>query len=106
MGQRSGVVTAAAGVSTVAWVRSLAQKLLHVMGVAENCMILDKSRYSHPLGILFILFFFRATPAVCRGSKARGRIGAAAAGPHHSSQQCPILTTEQGQGLNPNPHGH
>ena len=32
---------------------------------------------------LFILFF-RADPAACGGSQARSRIGAAAAGPHHS----------------------
>ena len=33
---------------------------------------------------LYILFFFRAVPAACGSSQARGQIGAAAASLHHS----------------------
>ena len=40
--------------------------------------------------ILFIFWLFRATPMAYGGSQARGRMGAEAAGPHHSSQQCQI----------------
>ena len=47
-------------------------------------------------GFYFILFFFlfclfKATPMAYGGSQARGPIGAAAAGLHHSSQQRQIL---------------
>ena len=62
---------------------------------------------------------FRATPSAYGGSQARGPIGTTAASlaigtatrdPSrvcdlpHSSGQCWILTTERGQGLNPQPH--
>ena len=65
-------------------------------------------------------FFFAiswATPAAYGGSQARGLIGAVAAGLHQSHsnagsephlQPTPQLTataTEQGQGLNSQPHG-
>ena len=33
---------------------------------------------------MYFFFFLRATPAAYRGSQARGRTGAAAAGLHHS----------------------
>ena len=44
----------------------------------------------------FFFFFFRSAPAPCGSSQARGRLGAAAAGLHHShsyhsSWQCQIL---------------
>ena len=75
------------------------------------------------LFIIYCLFaFFSATPAAYGGSQARGLIGAEAAGLHHSYsntgsklslQPTPQLMamldpspTEQGQGLNPPPHGH
>ena len=69
---------------------------------------------------LFLLF--RATPVAYGGSQARGPIGAAAAGLHHSRSNAgselglrptPQLMatpdpqpTEQGQGLNLHPHGY
>ena len=74
--------------------------------------------------IIIIIVFFAiswAAPTAYGGSEARGRIGAVAAGLHHShnnwgSQPClqptPQLTatldpwpTEQGQGWNLQPHG-
>ena len=69
----------------------------------------------------FFFFFglFRAAPMAHRGPQTRGRIGAVAAGQSHSSTRSelclrptPQLTAtpdpwpaEQGQGLNPQPHG-
>ena len=73
---------------------------------------------------IFILFYFillfRAAPAAYGSSQARGQIGATAAGLHHSHSSLgsePRLQptpqpramldpqpTEQGQGLNPQPH--
>ena len=63
-----------------------------------------------------------ATPAAYRGSQARGRIGAAAAGLHHSYKnagsephQGPTLKlvakpdpypSKRGQGSNTHPHGY
>ena len=38
-----------------------------------------------------LFFFLRATSTAYGGSQARGRMGAVAAGLHHSSQQCWIL---------------
>ena len=74
--------------------------------------------------LVFIYLFFafsRATPAAYGGSQAQGRIGATAAGLHHSHskagsktslQPTPQLTampdphpTEQGQGSNLKPYG-
>ena len=66
----------------------------------------------------FFFLLFRATAETCGSSQARGLIGATVArlhlrhsnarlelGLHHSSWQCWILNpTEQGQGLNPQPH--
>ena len=68
------------------------------------------------------LFLFKAAPMSYGSSQARGRIGAAVAGPHHShrnmgsephlqtTSQLPATqnpqATEQGQGLNPHPHGY
>ena len=66
----------------------------------------------------FCFLLFRATPAACGSSQARGWIGTAAAGLHHShsnagseaclwhhsSQQWWI--PERGQGSNPRPHGY
>ena len=70
------------------------------------------------LSSIYTTFFFRAAPAGQEGSQARGRIGATAAGLHHShsnrgSKQhlrpAPERTdpqpTEQAQGSNPRPHG-
>ena len=70
-------------------------------------------------GFFFFFFgFFRASPETYGSSQARGQIGAAAAGPHHSKptlrlRPTPQITamldpsaTEQGQGLNPHPHGY
>ena len=72
-------------------------------------------------GIFFFFFFLcRAIPKAYGSSQARGRIGATAAGLHHSNsgfEPClrptPQLTgmpdpqpTEQGQGLNPHPCIH
>ena len=70
---------------------------------------------------IFVFCLFRAIPKAHGGSQARGQIGAVAAGLHHSHsnarsephlQPTPQLTatpeplpTEQGQGLNPGPHG-
>ena len=67
-------------------------------------------------------FLFRAASAAYGSSQARGQIGAAAAGLHHSHSNAeseshlrstPQLTvtpdpqpTEWGQGLNPSPHGY
>ena len=71
----------------------------------------------HPPRILFVcvcLFVFSmAAPETYGGSQARGPIGAVAAGLHQSHSNAgpkptPQLTatpTEQGQGLNPQPHG-
>ena len=66
--------------------------------------------------------FFGATPVAYGGSQARGRVGAAAAGLHHShsntgSEPClqsmlqlvaspDPYPTERDQGLNPHPHGY
>ena len=77
--------------------------------------------YSFIYFILFILCF-RASPTAYGSSQARGRIRAVAAGLHHSHSNTeskpglrapPQLTaildsrpTEQGQGLNPHPHGY
>ena len=74
------------------------------------------------LFLLLLLFaFFRATPAAHGDSQAGGLIGATSAGLHHSQSNAgsetplqpspqPTATpnlqpTEQGQGLNPLPHG-
>ena len=68
----------------------------------------------------FFLFSFTAAPVTYGSSQTRGQIGAAAVSLHHSHHQnwavsatIPQLAavldpwpTEQGQGLNPNPHGH
>ena len=88
--------------------------------------IADKSFFqvTQPLGLLFYFIYFclfRATPAAYGGSQARGPVGAAAAGLHHSHsnsgsnpslQHTPQLMampylepTERGQGSNPQPHG-
>ena len=40
---------------------------------------------------IYLFIFSRAAPTACGGSQARGQIGAAAAGLHHSSQQRRIL---------------
>ena len=60
------------------------------------------------MAILFLYFcLFRAAPAACGSSQARGQIRAAASGLHHSySKATPQPTATQGQGLNPNPHGY
>ena len=71
------------------------------------------------MGMVQPLFFFRAEPTAYGSSQARGHIGAAAAGLHHShsstgpSRPTPQLTatpdpqpTEQGQGSSPHPHGY
>ena len=49
---------------------------------------------------------FRATPAAYGRSQARGRIGAAAAGLHHSHSNTGSLTPEQVQVSNLHPHGN
>ena len=56
----------------------------------------------------FFLFFFLGPPppAVYGNSQARGQIGAAAPGLHHSHSNTRSLTAEQGQGSNPHPHGY
>ena len=70
--------------------------------------------------MFFFFLSFRATPAAHGGSQARGRIGATRAGLHHihsnaGSELCLRPTsqlvampdpepTEQGQGLNMQPH--
>ena len=41
--------------------------------------------------LFFFFYFFRATPTAYGSFQARGRIRAAAACPHQSSQQCQIL---------------
>ena len=77
---------------------------------------------SFPYSIGYHLFFclFRAAPAACGDSQARGLIAALATSLCHShtrSEPClqPIpqlmatldpLPTEQGQGSNPRPHGY
>ena len=80
-------------------------------------------KYLFLLFLVFCLFlFFRATPAAQGSSQAGGQIGAVASGLHHSCsnvgsklllQPTPQLMatpdpwpTEQGQGLNPHPHGY
>jgi len=71
---------------------------------------------------LSFLFYFRAVPAAYGSSRARGWIGAAAAGLYHSHSNVgsnphlwptPQFTTlpnpestHLGQGSNPHPHGH
>ena len=83
--------------------------------------------FLHILLSVFKDFFFppllfRATPTAFGSLQARGQIGALAANPHHShsndrselslrpTQQLTMTLdpkpTEQGQGLNPNPHGY
>ena len=42
-------------------------------------------------GLFFFFCLFRATPVAYGSFQARGRIRAAAASLHHSSQQCQIL---------------
>ena len=82
---------------------------------------------SHTHAFLFLTFFFffllfRATPVACGSSQANGRIRAIAASLRHSHSNVgsephlrptPQLMatpdpkpTEQGQGLNPYPHGY
>ena len=78
--------------------------------------------YSNYYYYLFFAFcLFRAAPKACGGSQARGRIRATAAGLQHSHSNAgskprlrptpqlkampDLLPTEQGQGLNPQPHG-
>ena len=46
-------------------------------------------------------FFLRAAPAAYEGSQARGRIGAAAAGLHHSSGPHKILNPPRRPGMEP-----
>ena len=74
------------------------------------------------LSTFFFFLLFRAIPATCGSSQARGWIGAAAAGLSHShsnmgSKSCLQLTpqlivmpdpypTERGQGSNLHPHGY
>ena len=69
---------------------------------------------------MFWAVCFRATPDAHGSCQARGQIGAAATGLHHSNtraepslQPTPQLTatpdpypTEGGQGSNPSPHGY
>ena len=52
------------------------------------CRVLESSSNSSSASFSFLFFFgfFRATPTAYGGSQARGRIGAVAAGLHHSSQ--------------------
>ena len=74
-----------------------------------------------PQDTFFFFFSFRAAPAACGSSQARGQIKAAATGLYHSHsnsgselhlQPTPQLTatpdaspTERGQGSNTHPHG-
>ena len=51
----------------------------------------------------FFFLLFRAAPVAHGSSQARGLIGAAAAGLHHSHSHAG--PTEKGQGSNPSPHG-
>ena len=52
----------------------------------------------NPGSYLFICFF-KAHPGAYGGSQARGRIGATAAGLHHSSRQCQILNPPARPGI-------
>ena len=77
--------------------------------------------FIHSFIYLFLFFLFRATPMTYGGSQARGPIGATAAslcqshsnvGSEPGLRPTPQVTamldpqpTEQGQGLNPQPHG-
>ena len=70
-------------VTAVAQFRSLARKFLHATGAAK------KQTHKTALISLSLSFFlsfclFRAAPTVCGSSQARGPVGAAAAGLHHS----------------------
>ena len=50
----------------------------------ESPVIYVYNKYQQPLTNKFFGFFFRAAPMAYRGSQAKGRIGATAAGPRHS----------------------
>ena len=80
------------------------------------------SRLAYLFIYLFIICLFRATPAAYGSSQARGWIGAVAARLRHrhsNARSKPCLQptpqlmamldpypTEQGQSLNPSPHGY
>ena len=91
-------------------------KLKEEMGVSHDTVT------GEPYYFFFFFLLFGATPAAYGNSQARGRIGAAASGLHHSHsnaeseqhlQLMPQLTamldlrpTERGLGSNPHPHGY
>ena len=71
--------------------------------------------YIYIFCLLFIFCLFREAPTAYGSSQARGQIRVTAAGLHHSnmgSEQHQILTgsgpgvEQQGQELNPHPHGY
>ena len=109
----------------MAGVLSLAWELLHAIGAAKKNRKKYMRRRTPISGLLASVHFFSLFTAAATaygGSQARGRIGAAAAGLHHShsntgSEQSlrptPLLTdtwdsepTEWGQGLNLHPPGY
>ena len=75
------------------WVYDLHPFLLYVY-VTYRKQISAKAYYKNNKSLRRYSFFpllFRAVPVAYGSSQARGRIGAAAAGLHHSSLQCRIL---------------
>ena len=66
----------------------------------------------------FVILLFRAVPAACESSQARGRTGAVAASLYHNHSNVgskahvtyttampDLYPTERGQGSKPHPHG-
>ena len=71
----------------MAWVLSLAWELLHAIGAAKKNRKKYMRRRTPISGLLASVHFFSLFTAAATaygGSQARGRIGAAAAGLHHS----------------------
>ena len=106
--------------SLFAWSRNPLQSLfiVHPWGPipADNApsLLASPSGLGNRCSTLFFFFFciFRAVPAACGGSQARGRTGATAAGLHHShsnagSEPCLSPTphsSQQRRTLNPLTH--
>lgn len=72
MGQVSGIVTAVSLVAAVTWVQSLARNFCWLQALQKK-----KKKKK-------IFFFYTAAPGAYESSQARGPIGAAATGLHHS----------------------
>ena len=74
MGQVSGIVTAVSLVAAVTWVQSLARNFCWLQVLQKKKKKKKKKNF----------FFYTAAPGAYESSQARGPIGAAATGLHHS----------------------